>query len=288
MGTSRAGRSGVATMMVGCAVLAVGVAAQEDESALRAVLARTAAYLETYERDLSSVVARERYHQVAYPGTENQRERVMVSDFLLLHSPNGEGWIPFRDVYEVDGRLVRDREERLRKLFLERPQTALQDARRIKEEGLRFSLAEPPFRSNINWPTFALEFLRVRNQPRFHFSKDCEEKVGGVPTWRISYSETAKPTLVRTYDGFNLSADGDFWIEPGRGEIVQTRLITLHRGIRMSLTVLFARSDALGLLVPVRMTEQFSFNTRTLLDGDAGYTDFRKFSVSTGVVVRDP
>ena len=40
-------------------------------------------------------------------------ERETKSDYLLVKAPGGERWLPFRDVFEVDGKRVREREERL-------------------------------------------------------------------------------------------------------------------------------------------------------------------------------
>ena len=57
----------------------------------------------------------------------------MRSDLLLVRVPGRDGWLPFRDVYEVDGRAVRDRSERLKKLFIEAPETAVNAATQIEQ-----------------------------------------------------------------------------------------------------------------------------------------------------------
>ena len=46
------------------------------------------------------------------------RHRDLRSDFLLVKSPETQALVPFRDVIQVDGITVRDREARLAKLFL--------------------------------------------------------------------------------------------------------------------------------------------------------------------------
>ncbi len=44
--------------------------------------------------------------------------QLIKSDFLLVQlGVDGEGWMPFRDAYEVKGRKVRERDDRLLKLF---------------------------------------------------------------------------------------------------------------------------------------------------------------------------
>ena len=67
-------------------------------------------------------------------------ETVLVSDFLLVQVP-GEGWLPFRDVFERDGKQVRDREERLAALFLKgSSRSAFEQARAIMDEGARYNI----------------------------------------------------------------------------------------------------------------------------------------------------
>ena len=44
--------------------------------------------------------------------------QTIKSDFLLVQlGGDGEGWMPFRDAYEAKGRKLRERDDRLLKLF---------------------------------------------------------------------------------------------------------------------------------------------------------------------------
>jgi hypothetical protein len=110
--------------------------APPDGIRLEQLLARAGKYVVDFERAFSNVVAEERYVQrvitdqgigrvpLAGPGTRSGFEqfspgpaaehRELRSDFLLAKLPGEERWIPFRDVFEVDGTPVRDREERLK------------------------------------------------------------------------------------------------------------------------------------------------------------------------------
>ena len=49
-------------------------------------------------------------------------------------------WGTFRDVFEVDGRTLPDRQDRLRRLFLEQPASALARANEIAHESARYNL----------------------------------------------------------------------------------------------------------------------------------------------------
>ncbi len=98
------------------------------------------AYVEAFQQNFGSVVAEERYEQrlrrvpnptntsVQQRGGGGPQETTLVSDFLLVEV-KGEGWLPFRDVFERDGKPVRDREERLATIFLKGGRNAFDQAR---------------------------------------------------------------------------------------------------------------------------------------------------------------
>ena len=65
---------------------------------------------------------------------------VLRSDFLLVKIDNRR-WLPFRDVFERDGRPVRDRQDRLTKLFLGgATNSALVQAEKIMNESARYNI----------------------------------------------------------------------------------------------------------------------------------------------------
>jgi len=111
---------------------------------LETLLGRAARYVVDFETAFSRAVTEERYLQQvittkapnAVSGTlrddvpeRRVERRELRSDFLLVKLPEQNQWIPFRDVFEVDGRSVRDREARLMRLFVESPRDALDQAR---------------------------------------------------------------------------------------------------------------------------------------------------------------
>ena len=129
---------------------------------LETLLERAGAYFLTFETRFSNVVTEERYVQESIarqasaldvavttrsgggfggplsPSSTARRE--LVSDFLLVKLPAEDHWLPFRDVFEVDRQRLRDREDRLSKLFLKPAPTALEQARRIMEESARYNI----------------------------------------------------------------------------------------------------------------------------------------------------
>src|SRR5258708_2584216 len=105
-------------------------AASAQEPSLDAVLKRAGAYVVEFQRQLSGVVAEEEYIQDARPAASSAsgpfaarqagmlRHRELKSDLLLVRPAGLDRWMQFRDVFEVDGQPLRDRTERLMKLFL--------------------------------------------------------------------------------------------------------------------------------------------------------------------------
>jgi hypothetical protein len=200
-----------------------------------------------------------------------------VSEFALLRVE--DDWLGFRDVYEVDGKPVRDRQDRLLRLFTDDPQTAISLARRINDEGARLNLGV--MQRNFDVPTMALFFLQPSYSSRFRFRKDGEEKLGGTLVWKVGYEETVKPTIIRTSSGKDMPVRGTFWIDPVSGQVLKTHMgfsteTTMgpdnwtdrrldHDADRLvrrlqstaSVTVTYTHNEALGILVPDVMLESY-------------------------------
>src|SRR4029453_8916138 len=118
------------------------------------LIPKATAYAHDFVDRFSNVVAEERYEQEI---TVPKRKRVLVSDFLLVKYPGNELWQSFRDVAEVDGKPVRDREERLMKLFLQPSSNAVRRAAEISEASARYNLIDI---GTINNPLLVMAFLQ--------------------------------------------------------------------------------------------------------------------------------
>src|SRR5688500_4791015 len=106
-----------ASALIAVAMLA-SVRAQEP--ALDTVLVRAADYVADYQNRLAAVVAEEHYRQQVInssrPGRISARQhRELRSDVLLVKLGQDDSWPQFRDVFEVDRKPVRDRDQRLYK-----------------------------------------------------------------------------------------------------------------------------------------------------------------------------
>jgi len=261
------------------------VAVDRRDSA--AVLARAAAYLEWYEKAFSVVVSEESYSQeLRVPPraiTHNINTapgwlaRTMSADVLQASIGDRE-WVAFRDVYQVDGAAVRDRDTRLQKLFIDAPLGALDQAQRIVTESARYNLGE--LQRDINVPTMALTYLRESNQSRSEFSVDGSQTIDGVSAVVLKFKERASPTVVRSADG-DLPVTGRVWIEPDSGRVLKTEISMTSRRSGAKITVMYGAVPELTMWVPVVMTEEYT-GAETIF-GKATYSKFRQFTVSTAI-----
>jgi hypothetical protein len=256
---------------------------------LDAVLARVSEYLDAYLRDFSNVVAEEDYKQrLVTPGMPSQRVRLR-SDLLLLRTAGPDGWTPFRDVFEVNDIRVRDREDRLRKLFLEQPGRAMAEARRITEESARYNIGN--IHRTTNLPTLPLAFLLPAHLPAFRFERRREEAVEGSRVLRIDYQEVGRPTVIRDRNGVDRPSSGSLWVDPATGRIVKTAVSnkSSKSKVVMEATVVYRRSATLGLWAPAEMTERYgAAGSSWEILGEAKYGNFRRFQVSTQETVAVP
>jgi hypothetical protein len=254
---------------------------------LEAVLARAAQYVDTYLTELGSVVAEESYQQIVRRGAGVTQARRTRADILLIRGE--QEWVPFRDVFEVDGKPVRDREERLKKLFLDDPTRAMSEGRRISEEAARYNLGGV-FRT-INTPTIALSFFQSALVTGFRCQRHGTDNVDGVSAWRIDYEEVGRPTRIKHgTTGADLPSTGSVWVEPASGRVVRTLLRNGDQGTAVELTVRFRPNDTLGLWTPVKMEERYWVPSARgeSISAEATYTGFRRFQVATEETIGPP
>jgi len=253
---------------------------------LDVLLPRMFAYVEQFLRDFGGMVSEEQYIQSVRQAAGFSRgdtRRELKSDFLLVNVP-GQGWTPFRDVFEADGRQIRDRQDRLTALFLSGATTgALEQARRIMDEGARYNLGGGT--RNINVPTLAL----------MYFGPDTRSGIRFVDKGRmederlLEFEELRRPTLISTTGGRDLPARGRVWVDEATGTISRTELHADDTGVETEITVAFERDSAMGRWLPKRMEDRFKRRgDQSEVRGVATYSRFRKFQVSTSEELAPP
>jgi hypothetical protein len=281
-----------------------GVTARQEQ-ALSDILQRAGSYVEAFQKQLSGIVAEETYVQEILPiGGMNARgrrvQRRLRSDLLLLRPEGAVAWVQFRDVFEVDGKPVRDRQDRLAKLFLSSDLSAAKQVEEIRAQSARYNIGS--VMRTMNVPVLPLAVLAPSSQPRFRFTVDDRrgdnrrpgigsQAVPATPTfkvtaegWIVKFEEAEGPTLVWTTGGGDIFSHGRFWVEPDTGRVLISEMITEDAHVRGELLVSYQSQPLLGLLVPIELRERYTEKALPArlpaITGRATYSNFRRFEVS--------
>jgi hypothetical protein len=274
-----------------------------QELSLDTLLARASEYALAYQQALSGVVSEERYVQTWRRGSRQPQVRTLRSDVLLTRPAGSSRSLFFRDVFEVDGRQVRDRDERLVQLFLTPSASSSTQVLNILQESARHNLGD--MQRTVNTPTLALVFLDPQYRARFRFERTGDQVAetvrgaaaeGEVAQFTapgdlavVAYQEIARDSLIGTGAGLNLPASGRFWIEPATGRIIITELRLRDARIDALVDVRYDLSAAVDLLVPVAMRERYRDPGRNdVIEGTASYSRVRRFNVTSSEVVNEP
>ena len=278
------------------ATLSTATAASAEQVTLAAVLERAGAYVALVERGVSGIVAEERYDQqwTVLPrgmSTNEQRHRELVSDLLIVKLESAGLLMQFRDVFDVDGAPVRDRDERLMKLFLQPTGSVAQQLEAILTESARYNIGT--IERNVNTPLLAMFFLDRRNQPRFRFFRTRDRNpalaagAGASPlpadAWVVRFEERETQTVFHnTQTNRDLPTHGRFWIDPATGRLLMTELVAEDRTLRATIDVRFRSEPLDGMLLPLSMRERYEGRrSKSLIEGSATYDRFRQFTVNT-------
>jgi hypothetical protein len=262
------------TFVVTVAAVCGVSAATPPQAPLDQLLDRATAYVCGYVHEFSTVVAEERYLQGRMLGDTSDRVE-LTSDLLFVKPASVDSWLTFRDVYSVNGRAVRDREERLAKLFVDEQPGAVDRAAEIVKDGYRYNVGLRE-RTVAN-PMIALAFLQPEYRARFEF------RLAGIDTsrrgdvWIVKFKEKVRPTILRTIDNRNVQAAGRLWIDGASGRVLQTELET---GTGDKVMTIFAWDERLQIDVPVEMRD-IAWLNGIPITGSASYSNFRRFGVAT-------
>jgi hypothetical protein len=252
------------------------------------IVGRAGHYVTRFIQAFSNIVIEERYVQDVI-GTlpssmvRGGAHRELRSDLLLVRVGGQFTWRPFRDVFEVGGTPVRDRDERLAKLFLEPSPRLLEQAQRIATESARYNIGVVV--RTVNTPVHTLLFLQPSLQPRFRFNLDKRDPEAGANVWIVKYEEHARPTLIRGDRDADLPAFGRFWIDADDGRVTKSELVLYTGNGTALVTTMFQPDESSGVSVPFEMREEYRLQ-RGRITATATYSRFRRFEVSTKTAIK--
>lgn len=264
------------------AALCVIRAGAAQPPSLDETLKRTAIYVAAFHKQLSGIVAEETYEQhiKKQSNAYDRSRRNLKSDFLLVRPVGSDRYVEFRDVFEVDGRAVRDRQDRLTKLFLDPPPGAQLQLERVARESSRFNIGRV-YRT-LNTPVLPLAFLLIDYQSQFAFTVAREQTTSAMV---LAFKETGRPTLVRTPIGKDMPSRGRFWVDAASGAVTQSELIVEDAQVKATVNVTYRADEELGFFVPVEMREGYVAG-RDEIEGRATYGRFRRFQVNVDEQIR--
>jgi len=251
-----------------------------------------------YHQKLQGIVAEESYSQnvlrnvIGRAGNQlrnqsSREDRQLRSDVLMVKLGNDDFWLQFRDVFEVDHKQVRDRDQRLYKLFVEAEKDARLQAETIQNESARYNIG--PVTRTINIPILALMFFDSDTQANARYTqvkagdlKRIESLANRDAIWVVEFRENPTETLVRGANHRDLPSRGRAWIDSTTGRILRTEHITDTPNLRATIAVTYRTEPGLNMLVPAEMRETYLAKfADTRIDGHAIYSHFRQFTVST-------
>ena len=242
-----------------------------DLNELRARVANAALRLIT---QLSDVVTEEEYDQRF---TISKRKRHLTSDFLLVSYPGRKELVMvFRDVREVDGKPVRDKQDRITKLFLEPFNNAIRRAQDIHRDGLRHSVDN----GRLMDPLQVITYLQSQYQGGFTFSLGDRTPSLGPDIREI----TLTPTPARG----KLAKPARAWVSAATGEVVKTEVRSGFGARAEFTTTTFGLDPVLKIRVPLEMKDELPRVSGDDFIGTATYSNFSRFDVRTEAEVQIP
>ena len=240
-----------------------------------ALVERAGRYVTDYEDAFSAIVSEEHQTQkLVGPGGRVRQTRDLRSDFLLVKTPTGVQ--AFRDVIAVDKKPVRNRTDRLRRLFVDSPRTAVEQAAAIAKESERHNIG---FSRTGNSPLLPLMFLKPGVSSGFRFTSTAAT---------LTFQEVRTPSVLARRSGttrFNLMSKGTFTLDPESGRVLAGDFTAEGPSPTpaMSMSVRYRLDKNLDVMVPVEVRERYWRTDQPKddrLEVTSTYTNFRRFEVN--------
>jgi hypothetical protein len=256
----------------------LSLTASAQSPSVEELMPRVGAYVRDFVDQFSNVVAEERYE----PDPAHRGRQRLRSDYLLVRKPgNDRNFMTFRDVVEVNGRAVGNRNERLAKLFVQPFESAIEQANAITAHSADYIFTASD-------PLLVMVFLQREYQPRFRFTLDQLDPALGPDVRGVRFLETTSPTILQQPDGQDIVTRGAVWVSEQTGRVVRTELQMGREPSTTTITTVFGRDESLRIDVPAEMHETYFPPRGAFVRGVARYSNFRRFAVTTNEKIDSP
>ena len=236
-----------------------GLTGQGKTPSLQVLLERAGAYLADYQRQVPAVVSEEIYDQVArtmrFAPWSGGRTR---SDVLVIAN-DATGWVVFRDVFEVDGKPLRDRDERLEKLLLNPSRGHVRSgaAHRAGKRAVQRQFPWPLVRQDAQQPDGGAAVSDAQNQhrSRFRIDGDARRLTASTPSSSASRSRRRRECSCRRAIGGRRKLLDRARVRPSPAQRAADSDRDVRRADHSTIRMGFAIDPKIGLQVPVGMDE---------------------------------
>lgn len=282
------------SLTVALAVVVASQTPQAPDTSTQAVVNAAAAYVAEYQRQLTSILADERYTQEivsqAPPDLRMPRARYMRSEIFFMFAPADHDWMAIRDLMELDGKALSDRPD-LRLALQTLP--AGDVAVKFKAYNSRYNIGRTS--RNFNEPTLSLLVLDDHHRARFSFDRKRVERTGDAVLVTVAFAEKDAPTLIRDTRRGPVFSRGEVVVEAGSGRVRRTLLTARVDAGSLELTTVYSPDQRLGMLVPTVFQERYdqgvasssrfgdSESEHEHILCEARYTNFRRFATSVRI-----
>jgi hypothetical protein len=247
------------------------------DTSTKALVSAAARYLTRYQQDFAFLIADEAYSQTRTDAGGHSENRLLRSEFFMTYLPADNEWVAVRDVLDVDGKPVANREE-LRTLLAKGGEIRGLISQVIARNA-RYNIGSTT--RNFNEPTLPLLLLEAKRVNEVKFDRRGLERDDDVLVATLSFEERGRPTLVRGPEG-SMPAKGEIVLEPGTGVIRKTTFDLNLAGVKVKLTTTYARDPKLNLWLPDVFTERYESDSPVseVVLCEATYTNYRRFEVT--------
>ena len=258
------------TLAAGFCAASIVNAAPQAAPRVGEVVQLATAYVQRYTAELKFVLAEEEYTPRTLGRNDSiERERRIRGEFFLAFLAADRGWIAVRDVHEVDGAAVADRED-LHALLRQGEVSSV--ARRVADRNASFNIGR--ILRNFNEPTLPLLLLTRERVGRTRFRAVSHT----ARTATLAFQERDRPALIRSRSGEHAFSRGTLTVDAQTGRVEATTLELSIDGIRVRLETTYTADERLGLWVPTTFTERYEGRGETIACR-AVYSNYRRFEV---------
>ena len=280
----------LSSLLLPIALSLAAVQAPKIDLSEKALTALAAKYVAGYEKEFAFLIADEHYTQARINASgRTVQTRVLRSELFLTYLPADGEWIAVRDVMEVDGVPVTQREDL--RAFLSQKDQLHGLTSRLVARNAQYNIGSVT--RNFNEPTLPLLLLEEKRISPVKFDRKRVERDGAATLATLAFEERGSGTLVSERQG-PVPAKGEFVLDVSTGAITRTLFLLKRPGVDVRLETTYVKDDKLDLWLPSVFTERyvsgaFTIGSRSVIrdretiECEARYANYRRFEVTARI-----